>query len=82
MAIVCTGKNGPVPSGAVIAQCAACFGPILPGQYFTQVPVGCGSDPKNRALARMNLSFAVISVAVHWACVQGDESTSSLEIPS
>lgn len=82
MSILCTGRTGPVPPGSAVMQCAACLGPILPGHYYTQIPIGCGPDAKNRALARMNLPFAVVAVVIHWACFKGDETTSSLEIPS
>ncbi len=63
-----------------IVACAACQFPIVPGQYFTTVPVGCGSDPEQRALARQRLPFRVLAVAVHWACFQGDESESHLSL--
>ncbi len=80
LAITCTGKQGPIPEGSAITPCPACLLPLLPGQYFTQIPLGCGGDPKKRALARRKLPFGIVSVAIHWACVTGDESESNLSL--
>jgi hypothetical protein len=80
VSIICTGKQGPMPDLSGLTPCGACHFPILPGQYFTTVPVGCGADPEQRALARQRLPFRVLTVAVHWACFQGDESESHLSI--
>ncbi len=80
VSIVCTGKMGPWPDLWPITTCVACRFPILPGQYFTSIPVGCGADPEQRAFARQRLPFKILSVPVHWACFQGDESESHLSL--
>lgn len=69
-----------MPDLAPLLVCIACELPILPGQYYTGIPVGCGADSEQRALARQRLPFRVLSRAVHWACFQGDESESHLSI--
>lgn len=78
--ITCTGKQGPVPSGYPSTPCIACEGLILPGQYFTTIPIGCGSNPATRSLARQGMPFNVVSRSVHWACFMGDESESKLAL--
>ena len=78
--ITCSGKQGPIPDGSASIPCIACENLILPGQYFTSVPVGCGADPSARANARRKLPFRVVFRHVHWACFLGDESESSLSI--
>jgi hypothetical protein len=78
--VTCTGKQGPVPPGSAMMPCPACLKPILPGQFFTLFPIGPGGDPKLRSLARARVFFDPVFVAVHWACVTGDESESNLAL--
>lgn len=80
-AITCTGKNGPAHQSEPRIVCAACQLPIMPGQYFTDMPVGPGADPEQRALARAGLPIkAPAVVRIHWACVTGDDSESRLSL--
>ena len=78
--ISCTGKSGPIVDGMALVQCPACFKPLLPGQFFTMIPIGPGPDPHKRSLARSNLPYLPVFLEVHWACVTGDESESRLAL--
>jgi hypothetical protein len=80
LTVSCTGKVGPIPEGVATVPCPACLQVILPGQFFTLIPVGPGGDPKKRSLARQGLPYSPTFLGVHWACVTGDESESRLAI--
>lgn len=80
LSIVCTGKQGPIPEGAAVHPCPACYQPLLPGQFFTMLPIGPGGDPRKRAAARHRLPYGALYIMVHWADVSGDESESKLAI--
>lgn len=80
VAIACTGKMGPYPEGSPSIVCPACHAPILPGQFYTLMPIGPGGDPAKRAQARAAVPFQYVVIGVHWACVTGDEANSRLAI--
>lgn len=61
-------------------QCAACPDPIVPGQWFTRVPLGPGKDPEKRRLMRAGLPFEVVFALLHWPCASGDEGTGRLVV--
>jgi hypothetical protein len=77
--IACTGKEK-WPESTPPVACPACFQPILPGQIFTRIPLGPGSDPEKRERARSGAPFNSVTAALHWACVTGDESESMLSL--
>jgi hypothetical protein len=77
--LVCTGKEKFPESNPPII-CPACLHPIIPGQMFTRMPLGPGSDPAKRELARRGIAYVAVTAGVHWACVTGDESESMLSI--
>jgi len=77
--LACTGKEK-WPESTPPAICPACFAPILPGQIFTRIPLGPGSNPEKRERARSGALYNAVTAALHWACITGDESESLLSL--
>jgi len=80
LAITCTGKLGPMPELSPLLPCPACHLPITVGQFYTCFPVGCGGNAENRRRAREGSPYPMVFIAVHWACVTGDDSESRLAL--
>lgn len=78
--IATTGKQGPMPEGSALLRCPACERPILAGQFYTLFPIGCGGETENRRRARRGFPYSMVFLAVHWACVTGDDSESRLAV--
>lgn len=68
-------KFGPKQAShpSIDLDCPACDEPFKEGDYTTLVPVGPGSDPENRKLARLGRAYTAIACEVHWACATGKE---------
>jgi hypothetical protein len=68
--------NG-VDVGRAIADlhmcCKCCGHMILPGEAYTTIRLGPGTDPVQRERARRGEAYEPVRGPIHWACATGEE---------